>query len=90
MNQELYTIKDTVTGVMNSPVTSINRGAILRDYGDIINSKEALPVHLEKIRSNVKDLQLYKIGDYNVLTGEITPCNEFICNLIDLKTTVGE
>ena len=85
MNQELYTIKDTVTGIYDRPDTAINRGSILRDLGEIINSKEP-----NRLSTKVKDLQLYKIGDYNVLTGEITPCNEFICNLIDLKTSVGE
>ena len=61
----MYTIYDTVAEVFNKPFTAHNNAdasrAFTQSFGD-------------GGQSNKDDYVLYRIGEYNDATGEITPC----------------
>lgn len=67
MNYEMITIKDNVTNRFSEPKLFINTADGQRWFKAMCNESPF-----------GKDLSLYKVGDYNIVTGEIVPCSQFI------------
>ena len=83
MNQlkmNIYAVKDTVRGEFGSPYLGKNDAEAIRgfEYGVNTPSQSILYTHS-------KDMQLYKLGEYNIDTGEITSCVEFLKNGAEFK-----
>lgn len=57
---EVYAIKDTVVGTFGAPFIVPNKETAIRTF-KIQNSDK--PIY--------KDLQLYKLGDFNIYTGHL-------------------
>ncbi len=79
MTQKLYTIKDTVTGEMLMPFTQVNDATMLRGAKIMVKVKEE-----NFLNQNIKDKQIYRLGTFDNVTGEIKSEVKFICNAIDL------
>lgn len=74
----LYVTKDTVAGEATSQITMYKNEALAkRSWGNAIENIIATG-NPEKVP--VKDLQMFKIGEFDTETLEIVPCNEFIAN----------
>lgn len=69
MKQPIYAIRDMVIE-FHAPMVGVNDNQMRRDFA-VYCSKKA---EIEKA-----DLQLYKIGEFDSVTGKITPCEpEFL------------
>ena len=69
MKQPLYAIRDMLVEFL-APITGVNDDQMIRDFL-VFCSKKA---DLER-----NDLQLYKVGEFDTVTGHITSCEpEFI------------
>lgn len=62
----MYAVKDEMSGIFLSPVMMRNDNEALRAFKTQVN-------HTEIWRDNPADFGLYKVGNYNDETGEITP-----------------
>lgn len=76
----VYAIKDTVVGAFLNPFLQHNDAQCIRTAKEALNTPG--PNELNK---NAKDKQLYKLGQFNDVTGEIESKIEFLVNIIDLK-----
>lgn len=76
MKYNLYSVKDVRVG-FDGPQLAINDGAALRNFADMVaNDKSYISKHPE-------DYQLFKIGEIELNTGDITPEVKFLANAID-------
>lgn len=74
MKQPIYAIRDMLVE-FHAPMVGVNDEQMIRDF-KVFCSKKA---ELER-----PDLQLYKIGEYDTVTGKITPIEpDFITGGID-------
>ena len=78
MKLSLYVLKDVVIGEHMSPVVYHNDEEAIRAVRIGVNE----PKYNDP---NIGDKQLWRIGDYDSITGEISPRLDFLANLIDLK-----
>lgn len=69
----LYSIKDVKSGFM-SPVSAINDEIIKRDYFNVLKDERST------FSKNPEDFELWKIAEFDIKTGAIVPCLEFIAN----------
>lgn len=76
---KLYAIKDVKVGFM-SPVMRDNDELIKRDFINVFRDEKP-----NQFNMNPEDFELYKIAEYDLKTGAITPCLEFICNALSVK-----
>lgn len=76
---KLYAIKDTVVGELQNIIECQNDGVIIRDITNAINSTTD-----NALKTNYKDKQLYRLGEYDTKTGVVTSRVEFMYNLTDL------
>lgn len=74
----LYAVKDTKT-VFWKPFTHHNDLSAQREFSNLVNSGNELVV------SNVADFELWKLGEYDDVTGEIKSHVEFVCNGVAVK-----
>lgn len=74
----LYSVKDTKT-VFNKPHVQLNDIAAQREFSNYINCGDPFPT------KNYGDLELWKLGTFNDVTGEIIPCVEFVVNGVSVK-----
>lgn len=78
MKLKLYAIKDTVVGELQNIVESQNDAVIIREIHNAINAPTENP-----LKTNYKDKQLYRLGEYDTKTGQIDSKPEFMYNLSD-------
>lgn len=64
----IYAIKDQVTGMFGEPFLAINIGAAVRRFEYVCGQAQMIAL----------DSQLYKLGEFNNETGEITAKVDFI------------
>ena len=67
MKLNIYAIKDTTIGSYMNPFYLQNDNVAIREFSNII---KYAPVE-NNIRRNAKDMQLFKLGEFNEETGEI-------------------
>lgn len=65
MKTPIFVMRDQLTGYMN-PFTLINEAVAIRDFKIIINDKT------QKFYFNPSHFDLYKIGEFDSETGEIS------------------
>lgn len=70
MNYEMYSIFDKVAGVYSEPFLSLNEATAFRRF----------QWQMQQSAMVAGDCALYKVGDFNLDTGEIIPCVIFVCN----------
>lgn len=75
---KIYAVKDTVIGKFMSPFYNQNDNTAKRSFEIAINS----PGEIAKL---YKDLQLYRLGEFDEDTGEIKSDMEFLLNGTDVK-----
>lgn len=78
----IYTIKDTIIGEFQNPIISNNDKTMQRALKETMLDKE------NDLYKYSKDLQLFKLGEYNTQTGEIKNDVQFILNLGDLTNGI--
>lgn len=72
---KLYAVKD-VKAAFWSPMTCANDAIAMRDFGGFVNHPDVGPV--------VKDLELWRLGEFDELTGLITSNPEYVCAYRDV------
>lgn len=80
MKINIYSIKDTKVGAFKSPFYAQNNMVAMRSLKNAVNDKNGGELYL-----NAEDFQLFNLGEFDDITGQITNNVEFICNAIDLK-----
>lgn len=86
MKFNLYVTKDVVAGEATSGISQYNNDAVAkRAWGSAI---EQIVNSGNKDKIPVKDLQLFKIAEYDTVTLDVTPCNEYICSGAEFIATV--
>lgn len=79
MKLEIYAIKDTVVGALLNPYLQHNQAEALRSVKMVVNQAGKNP-----LKENAKDKQLWKLGTFDDVTGEIESKPEFITNIVSL------
>lgn len=81
MKKNLYSIYDRKSNNFEKHFwMDINDECAIRTITNITNS--LVPSELSE---NPEDYQLYKLGEIDLETGKITPMNEFLKNVVELK-----
>lgn len=80
MKLNIYAVKDTVVGEMGNPFYLNNDEMAKRSFKNAINNGTDIQLKL-----NYADTQLYKIGTWDTVTGEIESNVEFIMNGTEAK-----
>lgn len=80
MKIEIYSIKDAKVGVYQSPFYAQNHAVAVRTLKSAVNddTKTNLTLYPE-------DFQLFHVGTFDDVTGELTSNVEFVANAVDLK-----
>lgn len=78
MKLEIYAIKDTVVGAMLNPYLQHNDAECKRTVKIALNTPGN-----NTLKENAKDKQLWKLGTFDDVTGEIESKVEFLANIID-------
>lgn len=78
MIKGLYAIKDTKTTFW-SPFLHHNDLSATREFSSMVNSGNDL------VANNVQDFELWKLGEYDDVTGVIISKVEFVCNGASVK-----
>lgn len=79
---KLYAIKDTIIGKFMNPFLMHNDNEATRAFKIAINSNQNTSIVM-----NYQDMNLYKLGEYNDETGEITAEVKYITNGTSVKDT---
>ena len=79
MKLKIYSIKDNKIGFMH-PFYQSNDAVAVRALNNAVNAKE-----MNNINQNVDDMELWKLGEFDDQTGQITSDIKFIVKAIDLK-----
>lgn len=80
MKLKIYAIKDTVVGELANPFYLNNDEEAKRAFKNAVNSQSG-----SNIAMNYQDMQLYKLGEFDTVTGEINNKVEFIENGQNVK-----
>lgn len=67
MKFSIYAIRDIYTGFM-SPTCDANDSAAVRNFQHAVMQPHSL------MHSHPQDYSLYKVGEFETDTGEVTPC----------------
>ena len=67
MKLNIYAIKDTTVGSFMNPFYLQNDNTAIREFGNVI---KYAPTE-NSVRRNAKDMQLFKLGEFDEETGEI-------------------
>ena len=80
MKYNIYSVKDTVTGEFGSPYLGKNDAEAIRgfEYGVTTPSTHIIYTHS-------RDMQLFKMGELDINTGEITSKVEFLASGSEFK-----
>ena len=79
MKLNIYSVKDTVVGEMGNPFYLNNDEMAKRSFKNAINQDGS------QLSINYTDMQLYKLGVLDTVTGEIESNVEFIMNGTEAK-----
>jgi len=81
MNQDIFTIRDSKADSYGIPFYSPTPGTAERQLKDLTNDPQSM------VCKYPEDYDLYKIGSYNQLTGNITKLDtpQHVCKAISLK-----
>lgn len=79
MKLNIYTVKDVVVGEMGNPFYLNNDEMAKRSFKQAINNDQS------QLAINYTDMQLYKLGELDTVTGEIISNVEFIMNGTEAK-----
>lgn len=66
----LYSCYDRVSHTYSEPFVAVNEGVAKRRFDYVMSQSKMVAF----------DMQLFLIGTMNTDTGEIVPCNQFVCN----------
>lgn len=80
----LYAVKDVKSSYW-SPMAVVNDAIAIRDFTGFVNHKEAAHI--------AKDLELWRLGTYDELTGIIESNVEYVCayrDVAEIKSNVVE
>lgn len=72
MKLNIYSVKDVIVGEMGNPFYLNNDEQAKRSFKQAINNDQS------QIGINYTDMQLYRLGEINMVTGEIVSNVEFI------------
>lgn len=72
MKLNIYSVKDVVVGEMGNPFYLNNDEMAKRSFKQAINNDQS------QLAINYTDMQLYKLGELDTVTGEIVSNVEFI------------
>lgn len=75
---KIYAVKDTIVGTFMVPFYQHNEAEARRGFELAINSNG-------EIAKLYKDLQLFELGEFNEITGEIKSEVKFIANGAEMK-----
>lgn len=78
MKLNIYDAKDTVTGEFLQPFYTNNDATAIRSWSESVKQNEK-----ENNFIGLKDLQLYRLGEFDTETGEIKPKVVYIAKAID-------
>lgn len=79
MKLNIYSVKDVVVGEMGNPFYLNNDEMAKRSFKQAINNDQS------QLAINYTDMQLYKLGELDTVTGEIVSNVEFIMNGTEAK-----
>ena len=79
MKLNIYSVKDTVVGEMGNPFYLNNDEMAKRSFKNAANQEGS------QIALNINDMQLYRLGTLNTVTGEIESNVEFVMNGTEAK-----
>lgn len=79
MIRGLYAVKDTKTSFW-PPHVAPNDMAATREFANMVNSSRN-----EFMEQNYADCELWKLGEYDDVTGQITSAPQFVCSGCDVK-----
>lgn len=79
MKLNIYSVKDVVVGEMGNPFYLNNDEQAKRSFKQAINNDQS------QIAINYTDMQLYKLGELDTVTGEIVSNVNFIMNGTEAK-----
>lgn len=83
---QYFAFYDTKVKLYRNPMLANSEWEIIRDYQSLCQNPKA--GELPDIITNAEDFQLFRIGTYSRVTGQITPCiPEHVVNLHELKST---
>lgn len=80
MKLKLYAVKDTVTGEFGAPYLGKNDAEAIRGFEYGVNTPSQSIIY-----THSKDMQLFRMGEYDVNTGEIISKIEFLTNGSEFK-----
>lgn len=82
MKINVYSIKDTKTAFL-SPTYSHSDETVLREYKFMLN--EGFSPSTNFVARNYRDCELWQVGSFDDITGELVPELRFVARLQDLK-----
>ena len=68
--KELYSIFDRVSHTYSAPVVAENQAVAVRWFNGSMSQNPIV----------APDCQLFKLASFDVESGVLVPCNEFVCN----------
>ena len=80
MKLNIYAIKDVVVGTINNPFYLTNDNEAKRAFKNAINANNGTQICL-----NYADMQLFKLGEFDDQTGEITSKVEYLISGAEVK-----
>lgn len=80
MKLKMFAVKDTVQGEMMNPFLLRNKEEAKRTFGQAVNSGKD-----NNICIYYKDMQLFELGEYDTVSGEIEAKVEYVCGGLDVK-----
>lgn len=75
---KIFCLKDTVSGICGVPILFPNEQVALRALSEELKSSDCGINH-------INDMQLFSLGDYNEMTGDIRSSVNFVVSLSQLK-----
>lgn len=85
MIYKVYSFKDSVVGQFMNPFYQHNDNVALRTLSQAVNDSKP-----NVVNQNAGDIQLYCLGEYNDITGEIKSEVRFVANAVDFVQKVGD
>lgn len=80
MTSKLFAIKDSKSGTFSAPFNQPNVMMAKRQASYFVNYENNM------IKAFPSDYELWMLGDFNDITGDIIPSAQCICNLLELKS----
>lgn len=86
-DRELFSMYDSKTGLYREPIMLINQLDVLRQMDNMFRDEKQAK---NPIVLNAEDYSLFRVGYYDVKTGEIKVCKplEHVANMHDIRSAV--